>query len=71
MPIANPICPKCASVDTRRLKRHGFLQVNLFPHLSLYPWECTSCRVAFNRRYRGKLKRKRREAGEPHLPPIA
>ena len=68
--MENPICPKCASTATRRVKRRGFLQTRLYPLLNLYPWECTSCRVVFSKQNRGKLKRKRSPEGEIHLPPI-
>ena len=67
----NPLCPRCANVATRRVRRQGFLQLRLLPLLGLYPWECTTCRKLFSDRNRGKLKRKCRPEDESHKPPVA
>jgi ribosomal protein L40E len=38
------VCRKCGSSALRRQKRHGFLQLKVFPLFGLYPWECAMCR---------------------------
>ena len=65
-----PICPKCASTQTARLKRQGFLQRLIYPYFRLYPWKCSTCQTLFMLKNRGKLKRRRRTTGEVHLPPV-
>ncbi len=68
--MTEPICPKCKSHSASRVKRLGFLQSSVLSHFGYYPWECGGCRAIFMFKKRGKLKRRRREEGEPHLPPI-
>ena len=67
----DPICPKCRSKRVLRIRRAGLLQSVLFPQFGLFPWQCEDCRTLFVFKSRGKLKRKRREQGEPHLPPMS
>ena len=67
---APPVCPKCGSARTARVKRMGLIQILVLPRFGLYPWECSGCRKVFTIRNRGKLKRRRRTTGEVHLPPI-
>ena len=67
----SPICPRCDSNRTSRVKREGFFQTFVLPHLDRYPWECSGCRSVFTFKSRGKLKRHRRSASEVHMPPVA
>jgi hypothetical protein len=66
----DPICPKCKGKKILRVRRAGFLQAVFYPQLGLFPWKCEGCRNVFLFKSQGKLKRKRREQGEVHLPPI-
>jgi len=65
-----PLCPKCGSARTARIKRIGVLQTVVLHHFGIYPWECSGCRKVFLFKNRGRLKRKRRSTGEVHLPPV-
>ena len=51
-----PICPKCHSRRTARVKRTGFFQTVVLPYFDRYPWECTGCRSVFSFKSRGRLK---------------
>ena len=64
-----PLCPRCGSSRTQRVKRQGLMQRFILVHFGLYPWECSGCRKVFTFKSRGKLKRRRRTTGEVHLPP--
>lgn len=64
--LATPLCPKCHSRRTARVKRTGFFQTVVLPYLDLYPWECTGCRSVFTFKSRGRLKH--RQASSTELP---
>ncbi len=53
-----PMCPKCHSRRTSRVKRYGFLQTVVLPYLERYPWECSGCRSVFTFKSRGRAKRR-------------
>ena len=65
-----PLCPRCKGTQSSRVRREGILHSFILPQLGLFPWECGTCRKLFVARTRGKLRRKRREEGEIHLPPV-
>ena len=66
-----PSCPRCGSARTSRVRRDGWMQTLVLNRFGLYPWECSGCGKVFLFKSRGKLKRKRADAGEVHLPPVA
>ena len=67
----SPICPRCHSHRTSRVKRKGFIQTVVLPYIDRYPWECSSCRSVFTFKSRGEIKRRRRSTGEVHMPPVS
>ena len=67
-----PLCPKCGSDHTARVKRAGFMQESVLTQFGLYPWECSICRKVFTAKNRGSMKRRRRKTrAEVDLPPIS
>ena len=66
----NPPCPQCKGA-AHRIKRVGLVQTLFFPLFKRYPWRCAVCGASFSAPNRGKLKRKRRDSGEFHLPPVS
>jgi hypothetical protein len=69
-PTTPPLCPKCNSARTARVKRTSLMQRFVLHRFGLFPWECSGCRTVFMFKNRGKLKRRRRTTGEVHLPPV-
>ena len=59
-----PLCPKCHSRRTARVKRTGFFQTVVLPYFDLYPWECTGCRSVFTFKSRGRLKSRKQSSSE-------
>ena len=51
-------CPKCRRGQLGRVKRRGFLRVQILPLLGVYPWECLQCRREYLLRRRGAGYRK-------------
>lgn len=66
--LAAPLCPKCRSRRTSRVKRNGFFQTVVLPYLDRYPWECSACRSVFAFKSRGRLKSAAKSASEASRP---
>ncbi len=47
------VCPKCQSHRMHRIRREGFLRVNLAPLFGYFPWRCSVCRTERLLRTRG------------------
>jgi ssDNA-binding Zn-finger/Zn-ribbon topoisomerase 1 len=52
-------CPKCGELRGSRVKRRGFIQKQIMPFFGYFPWQCGSCRFAWNSKIRGEKKRRR------------
>ncbi len=46
-------CPKCHTLQIRRVKQQGLLQKLILQKLGYFPWECRFCKATFIRRERG------------------
>jgi len=51
-------CPNCSSHQFHRIKRVGFLEINIYPLFGLFPWKCSKCRSRHLLHERGKRHKK-------------
>ena len=56
-------CPKCGELRGSRVKRRGFVQKQIMPFFGYFPWQCGSCRFAWNSKVRGEKRRRRTGKG--------
>ena len=51
-----PICPKCKSKRSSRIKRAGLLQRYLLQLFGYFPWRCNACGTRYIVRSRGSSR---------------